>query len=44
MPCLESAAALQMPLNADFNGAKQEGFGLYQVTQKGGERWSAGRR
>ena len=40
---VESAAALQMPLNADFNGAKQEGFGLYQVTQKGGERWSAAR-
>ncbi len=40
---VESAAALQLPLNDDFNGAKQEGFGLYQVTQKGGERWSAAR-
>ncbi|AKM08143.1 Dehydrogenase (Polyethylene glycol dehydrogenase, alcoholdehydrogenase, L-sorbose dehydrogenase) [Pelagerythrobacter marensis] len=40
---VESAAALQLPRNADFNGAKQEGFGLYQVTQKGGERWSAAR-
>jgi len=27
--------------NADFNGAEQEGFGVHQVTQKGGERWSA---
>ena len=24
----------------DFNGASQEGFGEYQVTQKGGRRWS----
>lgn len=40
---IESAAALQLPVNHDFNGAKQEGFGLYQVTQKGGERWSAAR-
>jgi choline dehydrogenase len=27
--------------NADFNGAMQEGFGLYQVTQSGGKRHSA---
>jgi choline dehydrogenase-like flavoprotein len=27
--------------NADFNGAQQHGVGLYQVTQKNGERWSA---
>lgn len=40
---VESAAALQLPLNGDFNGAKQDGFGLYQVTQKGGERWSSAR-
>lgn len=38
-----SAAQLQLPHNADFNGATQDGFGLYQVTQKGGERWSAAR-
>ena len=25
----------------DFNGAEQEGVGLYQLTQKNGERWSA---
>jgi len=29
--------------NCDFNGASQEGVGLYQVTQKGGRRWSAAR-
>lgn len=28
---------------ADFNGADQEGFAVYQVTQKNGERWSAAR-
>lgn len=26
--------------NPDFNGEKQDGFGLYQVTQKEGKRWS----
>ncbi|MFW2125370.1 GMC family oxidoreductase N-terminal domain-containing protein, partial [Acinetobacter ursingii] len=30
-------------LNDDFNGAEQEGVGVYQVTQKNGERWSAAR-
>ena len=40
---VESAASLQLPRNDDFNGAKFEGVGLYQVTQKGGERWSAAR-
>jgi choline dehydrogenase-like flavoprotein len=29
--------------NSDFNGAAQEGVGLYQVTQKDGRRWSAAR-
>ncbi|WP_234263997.1 GMC family oxidoreductase [Hydrogenophaga sp. NFH-34] len=29
------------PANADFNGAEQEGVGLYQVTHKNGERFSA---
>ncbi len=29
--------------NDDFNGATQEGVGLYHVTQKNGERWSAAR-
>ena len=27
----------------DFNGAEQQGLGIYQVTQKNGERWSAAR-
>src|SRR3546814_159728 len=40
---VESAASLQLPRTPDFNGAQQEGFGLYQVTQKAGERWSAAR-
>lgn len=29
------------PLNPDFNGPEQEGVGLYQVTHKNGERYSA---
>ena len=29
------------PVNPDFNGARQEGVGLYQVTHKNGERCSA---
>ncbi len=40
---LEAAAQLQLPRNRDFNGVRQEGFGLYQVTQREGERWSAAR-
>lgn len=40
---IEAAAEMQLPVNADFNGATQDGFGLYQVTQKGGERWTAAR-
>ncbi|MEK7264925.1 MAG: FAD-dependent oxidoreductase [Pseudomonadota bacterium] len=38
---LEGAAELQLPTNDDFNGAKQEGMGLYQVTQRDGKRCSA---
>lgn len=30
-----------LPLTADFNDGVQEGFGLFQVTQKGGRRCSA---
>lgn len=40
---VEAAMSLQLPRNADFNGAQIEGVGFYQVTQKDGERWSAGR-
>jgi len=29
--------------NPDFNGPTQEGVGLYQVFEKGGERWNASR-
>ena len=29
------------PMNADYNGAAQEGFGYYQVNQRRGRRWSA---
>lgn len=36
-----AAAETGHPLNSDFNGAEQEGFGVYQVTQKGGRRCSA---
>ena len=40
---VEAGASLQIPRNDDFNGARQDGIGVYQVTQKGGERWSAAR-
>ena len=40
---LEAGRQLQLPMNADFNGAHQLGLGVYQVTQKNGERWSAAR-
>jgi choline dehydrogenase-like flavoprotein len=40
---VDAAANLQLPRNDDFNGASQDGFGLYQVTQRDGERWSAAR-
>ena len=38
---VEAARQAGYPVNADFNGASQEGVGLYQVTHKGGERFSA---
>jgi len=38
---LEAARQLQFPINPDFNGPRQDGFGIYQVTQKGPRRWSA---
>ncbi|TCW67545.1 MULTISPECIES: choline dehydrogenase [Burkholderia] len=40
---LEAAQQAGLPLTDDFNGAQQEGIGIYQVTQKHGERWSAAR-
>ncbi|WP_051526936.1 GMC family oxidoreductase [Alkanindiges illinoisensis] len=40
---LQAAEQAGYPLNDDFNGATQEGLGVYQVTQKNGERCSAAR-
>ena len=40
---IEAARQAGLPLNNDFNRAEQEGLGVYQVTQKNGERWSAAR-
>jgi len=40
---LDAATEAQFRSNDDFNGPEQEGFGVYQVTQKNGERWSAAR-
>ncbi|MES3015290.1 MAG: GMC family oxidoreductase N-terminal domain-containing protein, partial [Pseudomonadota bacterium] len=38
---VEAAAQAGFPKTVDFNGPVQEGVGLYQVTQKNGERCSA---
>ncbi len=40
---LAACDALQIPRNSDFNGANQEGAGLYEVTHRNGERWSTAR-
>ncbi len=40
---IEAADQCGYPRNADFNGASQEGFGYYQVTQKSGFRCSTGK-
>ena len=40
---LDAARECQLPLTSDFNGAQQEGCGIYQVTQINGERCSAAR-
>lgn len=40
---VEAAIESGLPANRDFNGAQQEGAGIYQVTQKGGRRMSAAR-
>jgi choline dehydrogenase len=37
---VEAAAAAGLERNDDFNGAAQDGAGLYQVTCKRGRRWS----
>jgi choline dehydrogenase-like flavoprotein len=38
---LEAAGELQLGVNDDFNGPRQEGMGYYQVTQRDGRRCSA---
>ncbi len=38
---VEAGAACGLTRNPDFNGASQEGIGLYQVTQRKGRRCSA---
>ncbi len=38
---VEAAIRNGLPANDDFNGARQEGAGLYQVTQRRGRRCSA---
>lgn len=40
---LEAARQTGFRLIDDFNGADQEGIGIYQVMQKNGERWNAAR-
>ncbi len=37
---VQSAVSHGLKPNDDFNGAEQDGAGLYQVTCKGGRRWS----
>jgi choline dehydrogenase-like flavoprotein len=38
---VQAAVQAGYPANPDFNAQTQEGVGLYQVMQRGGERWSA---
>ncbi|SEK40354.1 Choline dehydrogenase [Atopomonas hussainii] len=40
---VEAGVQAGYKFNPDFNGADQEGVGLYQLTQKNGRRWSAAR-
>jgi choline dehydrogenase-like flavoprotein len=40
---LDAAREAQFRIRDDFNAEEQEGLGVYQVTQKNGERWSAAR-
>ena len=37
---LDAARQDGQPINPDYNGADQEGFGYYQVCQRAGRRWS----
>jgi len=38
---IASGQAAGHPLNPDYNGSRQDGFGYYQVMQRKGRRWSA---
>ncbi len=38
---VDAARQAGQEANDDFNGRKQDGVGFYQVTQRGGRRWSA---
>ena len=38
---MDAAVQDGQPLNPDYNGDDQEGFGYYQANQRGGRRWSA---
>ncbi|MFX6238425.1 GMC family oxidoreductase N-terminal domain-containing protein, partial [Acinetobacter baumannii] len=38
---VKAGRELQIQHNDDFNGERQEGVGLYQVTQNRGRRWSS---
>lgn len=40
---LEAGRQAGLPVNPDFNGATQEGVGVYQINTKGGRRMSAAR-
>jgi choline dehydrogenase-like flavoprotein len=40
---LAAAGETQLAANDDFNGARQDGVGAHEVTQKNGRRWSAAR-
>ncbi len=37
---LDAARQAGHPINPDYNGAQQDGFGYYQVAQRDGQRWS----
>ncbi|WP_454753249.1 GMC family oxidoreductase [Cupriavidus necator] len=40
---IEAAIQAGLPRNDDFNGHSQEGVGMFQVTQRNGERWNTAR-
>lgn len=40
---VQAAIQAGYPANGDFNGAQQDGAGLYHVTQHRGERWNTAR-